>query len=166
MQRLIKWSTIILILYCNARSCIRNRGYIMTSNNIIINRITAGRYVLFLWVPLSYFILNNNLQAYHWVDYSKINKQTDGQSQKFLLWEIWYVLIRQKMADIQTHSLLARIFMELYSTSCTFGSKSGTKSFVRRYQAKFAITVPKHLKVCHIWLHRIQKHNYIFYSHN
>ena len=34
----------------------------------------------------------------------------------------------------------------------TFGSKSGTKSLVRRYQAKFAITVPEHFKVCHIWL--------------
>ena len=32
------------------------------------------------------------------------------------------------------------------------GSKIGTKSLVRPYQAVFAKTVPEHLKVRHIWL--------------
>ena len=47
---------------------------------------------------------------------------------------------------------------------CTFGSKIGTKSLVRRYQAKFAKTVPEHLKVCHIWLIKSKKimFSYIF----
>ena len=51
----------------------------------------------------------------------------------------------------------------------TFGSKSGTKSLVRRYQAKFAKTVPDHLQVCHIWLIKCLKKimfSYIFYSQN
>ena len=41
----------------------------------------------------------------------------------------------------RSHSRWARIFRRLFSKSCTFGSKSGTKSLVRRYQAKFAKTV-------------------------
>jgi len=41
---------------------------------------------------------------------------------------------------------------DLFSKRCNFGSKSDTKSLVRRYQAKFSKTVPEHLKVCHIWL--------------
>ena len=45
----------------------------------------------------------------------------------------------------------ARIFEILFSKRCTFGSKSGTKSLVRRYQAKFAKTVPDHLKVAVIF---------------
>ena len=36
----------------------------------------------------------------------------------------------------------ARIFGRLFSKRCTFGSESGTKSLVRRYQVKFAKTVP------------------------
>ena len=39
---------------------------------------------------------------------------------------------------------------DYFQKRCTFGSKSGTKSLVP--QAKFAKTVPEHLKVCHIWL--------------
>ena len=57
----------------------------------------------------------------------------------------------------------------LFSKRCTFGSKSGTKSLVRLYQAKFAKTVPKHLKVCHIWLIKSLTNlmfSYIFCSHN
>ena len=47
----------------------------------------------------------------------------------------------------------AMIFSKLFSKRCTFGSKSGgTKSLVRRYQARFAKTVPEHLSICHIWL--------------
>ena len=49
----------------------------------------------------------------------------------------------------------AIIFRRLFSKRCTFGSKSETKSLLRWYQAKFAKTVPEHLKVCHIlyiWL--------------
>ena len=37
-----------------------------------------------------------------------------------------------------------------YFKKVHFWVKSGTKSFVRQYQAKFAKTVPEHLKVCHI----------------
>ena len=37
--------------------------------------------------------------------------------------------------------------LEDFSKRCIFGSKSGTKSLVRRYQAKFANSVPEHLKV-------------------
>ena len=51
----------------------------------------------------------------------------------------------------------------------TFGSKSDTKSLVRRYQAKFAKTVPEHLMVCHVWLIKFVKKlmfSYIFHSHN
>ena len=51
----------------------------------------------------------------------------------------------------------ARIFRRLFSKRCTFGSKSDTKSLVRRYQAKFAKTVSQHLKVCHIWLIKFNK---------
>ena len=64
------------------------------------------------------------------------------------------------------------IFRRLFSKRCTFGSKSGTKSSVRRYQgqAKFSKTVYEHLKVCHIWLTKNPKNNlsfsYICYSHN
>ena len=43
------------------------------------------------------------------------------------------------------------------SKSCTFGSKSGTKSLVRRYQAKFAKTILEYWKVCHIWLKKFKK---------
>ena len=50
----------------------------------------------------------------------------------------------------------ARIFRRLFSR-CTYVSKRGTKSLVRRYQAKFAKTVLKHLKVCHIWLIKKKK---------
>ena len=46
----------------------------------------------------------------------------------------------------------ARIFSKLFSKSGTFGSKNGTKSLVRRYQAQFAKIVSEYLKVCHIWL--------------
>ena len=57
--------------------------------------------------------------------------------------------------------------LEDFSKRCTFGSKSGTKSLVRQYQAKFAKTVPENLKVCHIWLIKFLKmFSYIFYSHN
>ena len=38
----------------------------------------------------------------------------------------------------------AIIFRILFSKRCTFVSKSGTKSLIRRYQAKFAKTVPEH----------------------
>ena len=44
------------------------------------------------------------------------------------------------------------IFRILFSKRCTFGSKSSTKSLVRRHQAKFSKTVPEHLKIRHIWL--------------
>ena len=40
----------------------------------------------------------------------------------------------------KVQSSWAIIFRILFSKCCTFGSKSGTKSLVRRYQAKFAIT--------------------------
>ena len=43
-------------------------------------------------------------------------------------------------------------YLEDYSKSWTFGLKIGTKSLVHRYQIKFPKTVPKHLKVCHLWL--------------
>ena len=45
---------------------------------------------------------------------------------------------------IQNHGSWARISSKLFSKRCTYGSKSGTKSLVRRYQAKFAKTVPEH----------------------
>ena len=51
-----------------------------------------------------------------------------------------------------SHCSWARIHWRLFSKRSSFGSKSGTKSLVRRYQAKLAKTVPEHLKVCHIWL--------------
>ena len=63
----------------------------------------------------------------------------------------------------------ANIFRRLFSKRCTFWSKRGTKSLVRRYQAKFAITVPENLKVCHIWLIQFLiklMFSYIIYSHN
>ena len=65
------------------------------------------------------------------------------------------------------HCSWAIIFRIQFSKWCTFGSKSGTKSLVRRYQAKFA--VPEHLKVRHIWLITFLKKlmfSYTFYSHN
>ena len=51
----------------------------------------------------------------------------------------------------------AIIFRRLFSKNCTFGSKSGTKSLVRRYKAKFTKTVPEHLKVCYVWLIKFKK---------
>ena len=48
-------------------------------------------------------------------------------------------------------------------------SKSGTIPLVRRYQAKFAKTVPEHLKFCHIWLIEFEEKNnlclVIFFIH-
>ena len=69
------------------------------------------------------------------------------------------------------HISWARTFRRLFSKRCTFGSKRGIKSSARRNQAKFAKTVPKHLKVCLIWLIKLKKNklmsSYIFiYSHN
>ena len=57
------------------------------------------------------------------------------------------------------HCIWATIFRRLFSKRCNFGSKSGTKSLVRRYQAKFAKTVAKteHLKVCQICLIKFKK---------
>ena len=55
------------------------------------------------------------------------------------------------------HYSWARIFRRLFSKRCTFGSKSGTKSLVRRYQAKFTQTVSEYLEVCHIWLIKFLK---------
>ena len=46
----------------------------------------------------------------------------------------------------------ARICRRIFSKRCIFGSKSDNKFLVRRYLAKFAKTVPEHLKVWHIWL--------------
>jgi hypothetical protein len=63
----------------------------------------------------------------------------------------------------------AIIFRRLFSKRCTLWSKSGTKSLVYRYQAKFAKIVPEHLKVCHIWLIQFKKQlmfSYTFYSYN
>ena len=38
-----------------------------------------------------------------------------------------------------------------------FSSKSGTKYLVRHYQVKFGKNASEHLKVCHIWLIKLQK---------
>ena len=57
------------------------------------------------------------------------------------------------------HYSWATIFRKLFLKRCTFGSNSGTKSLVRRYQAKFAKTFPEHLKVSHIWLEKKTKKN-------
>ena len=55
-----------------------------------------------------------------------------------------------------------RIFRRLFSKRCTYGSKSRTKSLVRRHQAKFTKTVPEYLKVCHILLIQFIKKSYVY----
>ena len=59
----------------------------------------------------------------------------------------------------------AIILRRLFLKGCSFGSKSGTKSLIRRNQAKVAKTAPEYLKVCHIWLIKFKKQlmfSYIF----
>ena len=48
-----------------------------------------------------------------------------------------HTIFRNQLRDSSQYSW-ARIFRRLFSKRCTFWSKSGTKSLVRRYQAKFA----------------------------
>ena len=55
-------------------------------------------------------------------------------------------------SNIQCKVQMGQNLKKTISKSRTSGSERGTKSLIRRYQAKFAITVPEHLKVCHICL--------------
>ena len=69
---------------------------------------------------------------------------------------MWHNCYSKSEIGFNSYCSWARIFRRLFSKSCTFGSKSGTKSLVRRYQAIFAKTVPEHLKIfknliCQIW---------------
>ena len=47
--------------------------------------------------------------------------------------------------------------VEDYFLGCTFGSKSGTKSLVRQYQAKFSKTVPAAFEGLPYLANKIQK---------
>ena len=73
-----------------------------------------------------------------------------------------FSMVLKKMGD---HFSWARIIEKTIFKKVHFWIKSGIKSLVRRYQAKFSKSVPEHLKVCHIWLVK-KMFSYISYSHN
>ena len=62
---------------------------------------------------------------------------------------LWLFYIFAKMLVWHSQCSWDTTFKRLFSKRCTFGPKSGTKSLVRRYKAKFSKTVPEHLKGWH-----------------
>ena len=115
----------------------------------------------------SYFAWNTNCWFFSTVNVTNaLNTFVTFQTQLCGLFRYW-IIIPVLVTYFSSYYSWATIFRKLFSKRCTFGSKSGTKSLVRRYPAKFRKTVPEHLKVCHIWLINSKKKLclVIFFSH-
>ena len=59
----------------------------------------------------------------------------------------------------------ARIFRRLFLKRCTFGSKSGNKSLVSRYQAKFAKNCSRAFEGLSYFAYKVLKNYVIFFIH-